>query len=104
MAGIGTGGIGQALTASGGITPEQAELAQYNAGQGIVQDMYKIGSTMPHSTGMTQATIGSEVGGIQQAGQMSQSDAAVQSAFLNAQNKNLFSGIGGALGTIAGKR
>lgn len=100
--GIGTGGIGQKLTASGGITPEQQALAQYHLGQGAIQDEFRF-SQMPHSTNVTQAIGGAQAGAAKEAGQMSRADAAAQAAFLNAQNANLTSGVGGALGSIAGK-
>jgi hypothetical protein len=100
--GIGSGGIGQKLTASGGITPEQASLAQYHLGQADVQDMNTF-SQIPHSTNLTQAIGGNTAGAVKEAGQTSQSNAATQAAFLNAENKNLVGGIGGALGSIAGK-
>lgn len=100
--GIGSGGIGQKLTASGGITPEQASLAQYNLGQADIHSMNTF-SQMPMSTNLTQSIGGNVAGGVQSAGQMSQQDTAAMTQFLNANNKNLTGGIGGALGSIAGK-
>lgn len=100
--GIGSGGIGQKLTAGGGITPEQASLAQYTMGQGEIADMSQF-SQMPHSTNLTQAISGTKAAGVQQAGQMSQQDTAAMTQFLNQQNSQLTQGIGGAIGSIAGK-
>jgi hypothetical protein len=100
--GVGSGGIGQKLTSGGGITPEQQALAQYHFGQGVIKDDYQF-AQMPHSTNLTQAVGGSALGAAKEAGQMSIADAAAQAKFLNQQTANLTSGVGGALGSIAGK-
>jgi len=100
--GIGTGGIGQKATAGGGITPEQMALAQYHFGQGAVKAQGDF-AQIPHSTNLTQAVSGARAGAAKEAGQMSQADQAAMTQFLNQQTSNLTSGIGGALGSIAGK-
>ena len=100
--GIGTGGVGQKLTAGGGITPEQQALAQYHFGQGAVKAESDF-SRIPHSTNLTQAVSGARAGAAKEAGQMSQADAAAMTQFLNTQFGNLTGGLGGALGSIAGK-
>ena len=103
MTGIGTGGIGQKLTSVGiAASPEQMALSQYHTGQGIEAAQAKF-AQIPHSTNLTQAAGGPRVKGAVEAGQLSQADTAAQQAFLNQQFGNLTSGVGGALGSIAGK-
>ena len=102
MSGIGSGGIGQKLTSSGGISPEQQALAQYHFGQGAVKAESDFAG-IPHSTNLTQAISGARAGAAKEAGQMSQADTAAMTQFLNSQFGNLTSGIGSALGSITGK-
>jgi hypothetical protein len=100
--GVGTGGIGQKLTSSGGITPEQQALAQYHFGQGAIKAESDF-SRIPMSTNLTQAIGGARAGAAQEIGQMSAADAAAQAKFLNQQTGNLTQGVGAGLGSIAGK-
>ena len=100
--GVGTGGVGQKATAGGGISPDQQALAQYHFGQGAVKAESDF-AQIPHSTNLTQAVSGARAGAAKEAGQMSQADQAAMTQFLNQQTSNLTSGIGGALGSIAGK-
>ena len=99
MSGIGSGGIGQALTSQGIITPEQISLAQYGAGQDTISQMAKF-SQIPQSTNLTQAVSGARAGEALQIGQESQADVAAQTKFLNQQFGNLTGGIGSILGSL----
>ena len=100
--GIGTGGVGQKATAGGGISPEQQALAQFHYGQGAVKSMADF-APIGHSTNVTQAISGARAGEAKEAGQMSQADQAAMTQFLNRETGALTGGIGGALGSLAGK-
>jgi hypothetical protein len=102
--GIGSGGIGQKATAGGvAPTPEQMALAQYDFGQGALEQMGKFGrSGLGHSTNVTQAIGGARAKEAEDIGKMSLANTAAMTNFLNTQTSGLTSGLGSLLGSVSG--
>ena len=94
----GTGGF---KTGGGGVSPQQMALAQYNYGENLVENAQSFSGGLGHSTGGTQADIGSRAREAFDIGRMSDMDANAMTNYFNQQKSQLssnISGIGGALG------
>lgn len=93
--------------AGGGVSPEQAALAQYTRGQHEVGAGGRFSHGIGMSTDLTQAgAIGPAVGEVVSLGEMSDALAAAQGEFANLQqqsSKNITQQQIGSLGNLAGK-
>ena len=106
MAGGGKGGgsKGQQATAGGGVSPQQKAYAQYTFGQNEVANAQSF-SSIPMSTGVTQADAGAYAGMAHQLGRMSDEDAKAMASFIDQQNAQAKQGVSqgiGALGSTLG--
>lgn len=98
---MGVGGSkGSKATSGGGVSPQQQAYAQYTFGQNELANSQSF-SSIPMSTGHTQADAGAFAGEAFQLGQMSDQDAAAMTSFINNQKSQATSGIG-ALGSTLG--
>ena len=100
----GGGSKGAEATAGGGVSPEQAALAQYNFGQNeIAQNA--LYSQVPNSTMKTQGDAGAFAKKAFELSRMSDMDAKAMADAINKQAQEQMSALGGfaqALGGIAG--
>jgi hypothetical protein len=104
------GGGGKGGDTSGGVSPEQAALAQYTQGQGQLGAMSEFAGgpgqpSMGPSTNLTQAIGGTRFQQAENLAKMSDADAKAQAAF-NAQQSSALESIAGqagqALGSLGG--
>ena len=95
----GTGGF---KTGGGGVSPQQAALAQYNFGQNLVENSQAFSSGLGHSTGVTQADVGAEARKAYDLGHMSNADANAMTSYFNQQKSQLASNVGGLGGALGG--
>jgi hypothetical protein len=104
MMGGGGGSKGAQATAGGGVSPEQAALAQYNFGQNEIFQNQQFAQT-PNSTMKTQGDAGAYAKKALELSEMSDKDAKAMADAINQQAQQQMSELGGfaqALGGIAG--
>ena len=104
MMGGGGGSKGAEATKGGGVSPEQAALAQYNFGQNEIAQNALYAQT-PNSTMKTQGDAGAFAKKALELSEMSDKDAKAMADAINQQAQQQQQALGGfaqALGGIAG--